>query len=132
MTNQVPSDICRILLVDDDGAVSAPVARYFRSKGCHVDVAAELEEAQALVTHRRYDLAIVDLRLTKVGNADGLEVLRDIRKRDHWTCLIVLTAYAGVEIEEEATRLGADALLRKPQPLDGIAALAFRLMGRAA
>lgn len=119
----------QILLLDDEAAISAPVARYFRNLGFSVDVAEEPEVAEALIAHRRYDLAILDLRLTRFGNAEGLEVLREIRKRDHWTSVIILSAYISPEVEEEAVRLGADAVLRKPQPLPELAHLALALMG---
>jgi len=121
----------QILLLDDEAAISAPVARYFRNLGCSVDVAAEPEEAEALIVHRRYGLAILDVRLTRFGNAEGLEVLRQLRKRDHWTNVIILSAYISPEVEEEAISLGADAVLRKPQPLADLAQLALALMGDA-
>jgi DNA-binding response OmpR family regulator len=121
----------RILLLDDETAVSAPVSRYFRNLGWSVDVASEVEEAEALIAHRRYDLAILDLRLTSFGNADGLDIIREVRKRDHWTTVVVLSAYVSPEVEVEALRLGADAVLRKPQPLAELARLARDLMGYA-
>src|SRR4051795_5767244 len=75
----------RILLVDDEIALLIPLSRYFRNLGCEVDVAEEPEIAEALLDHRRYDVVIIDLRLTPFGNAEGLEVLRGLRRRDHWT-----------------------------------------------
>lgn len=121
----------RLLLLDDEPAILIPMARYFRKLGCCVDMATEPEEADALIVHRRYDLAILDLRLTRFPSADGLEILREIRKRDHWTSVVILSAYASPEMEEEAIRLGADAVLRKPQPLPDLAQLAVALMGEA-
>src|SRR5262249_13173831 len=118
-----------ILLLDDETAVSVPVARYLRNLCCVVDVASEPEEAEALVAHRRYDLAILDVRLTRLGNAEGLDVTREIRKRDHSTSVIILSAYISPEVEEEAVRLGADAVLQKRQPLPDLGQLALALMG---
>ena len=122
----------RILLLDDERAILTPMARYFGKLGFTVDMASEAEEAEALISHRRYDLAILDLRLTKFSDAAGLDVLREIRKRDHWTNVIILSAYASPEAEEEAIKLGADAVLRKPQPLPELAQMALALMGAAA
>jgi CheY-like chemotaxis protein len=124
-----PTSGKRVLLLDDEEAVLLPTARYFRSLGCTVDVAREAEEAEALVSHRHYDLAILDLRVTRFGGTEGLEVLREIRRRDHATSVIVLSAYISLEVEEEARALGADGVLRKPQPLPDLAHLAFALMG---
>lgn len=119
----------RILLLDDEQAILIPMSRYFHKLGFTVDMANEAEEAEALISHRRYDLAILDLRLTKFSDAAGLDVLREIRKRDHHTSVIILSAYASLEAQEEAVRLGADAVLRKPQPLPELAQLALALMG---
>jgi DNA-binding response OmpR family regulator len=119
----------RILLLDDEQAILTPMARYFGKLGFTVDMASEAEEAEALISHRRYDLAILDLRLTKFSDAAGLDVLREVRKRDHWTSVIILSAHVSQDAEEEAVRLGADAVLRKPQPLPELAQLALALMG---
>ena len=118
-----------VLLLDDEQSILLPTATYFRSLGCEVDTAREPEEAEALVQHRSYDLAILDLRVAAVGGAAGLEVLREIRRQDETTHVIVLSAYISSEVEEEAWALGADSVLCKPQPLAGLAELAFSLMG---
>jgi DNA-binding response OmpR family regulator len=119
----------RVLLLDDEESILLPTAAYFRSRGCEVDTAREPEEAEALVQHRGYDLAILDLRVAAVGGAAGLEVLRELRRQDDTTHVIVLSAYISSEVEEEAWALGASSVLCKPQPLPGLADLAFSLMG---
>ena len=43
--------------------------------GYAVDTAHELEEAQALLANRRYDLVIADLRLTGIGGVEGLQIV---------------------------------------------------------
>ena len=123
---------CASSCLDDEEAVLLPTARYFRSLGCTVDVAAEPEEAEALVSHRRYDLAILDLRVTRFGGTEGLEVLREIRRRDH--------AHQGHHAERlhlagggdgSADSRGRAPCSRKPQPLPDLAHLAFALTGVA-
>jgi CheY-like chemotaxis protein len=118
-----------VLLLDDEEAVLLPTAHYFRSLGCAVDVAREAEEAEALINHRRYDVAVLDVRVTRYGSTAGLEVLREIRRRDHRTVVIVLSAYISPEVEAEALALGAGGVLRKPHPLPDLAHLALALMG---
>ncbi len=119
----------RILLLDDEDAILVPMSRYFAKLGFTVDMASEAEEAEALISHRRYDLAILDLRLTKFSDAAGLDVLREIRRRDDHTSVIIVSAYASEAAEAEAVRLGAAAVLRKPQSLPELAQLALSLMG---
>jgi DNA-binding response OmpR family regulator len=122
----------RILLLDDEEAILIPMSRYFQKLGFVVDMASEPEEADALIAHRQYDLAILDLRLTKFSDAAGLDVLREIRRRNHETSVVILSAYASPEAEAEAWRLGADAVLKKPQPLPDLAQLALALAGSPA
>ena len=119
----------RILIVDDEEAILAPISRYFRGLGCWVETAQEPEEAIALLRHRSYDLVILDLRLTRFGSSDGLDVLRDLRERVQPTSVIVLSAQVSVEVEEEAIRLGANAVLRKPQNLPDLAQMVFGFIG---
>lgn len=121
----------RILLLDDEKAMQAPLARYFARLGCLVDAATEAEEAEALFAHQRYDLTILDLRLGRFGYADGLEVLREIRRRDCSANVMVLSAYISPEVEEEALSLGAGAVVRKPQSLPDLAQLALLMMESA-
>jgi DNA-binding response OmpR family regulator len=119
----------RALLVDDEASISTPMARYFRQLGFLTDVASEVEEAAALVLHHRYDLAILDLRLTQWGGGEGLQVVDELRKSNRGAAIVMLSACVDEEAEREARDRGADAVLRKPYPLPALARLAFELMG---
>ena len=118
----------QLLLLDDEEAILLPTAKYFRSLGWTVDLAREAEEGEALISHRHYDLAILDVRVTRFGGTGGLELLREIRRRDHGTSVIVLSAYMSADMEAEARALGAAAVLRKPQSLPDLAHLALTVM----
>ena len=118
----------QLLLLDDEEAILLPTAKYFRSLGWTVDLAREAEEGEALISHRHYDLAILDVRVTRFGGTGGLELLREIRRRDHRTSVIVLSAYMSTDMEAEARALGAAAVLRKPQSLPDLAHLALTVM----
>ena len=118
-----------MLLLDDEESILEPTATYFRRQGCEVDTAREPEEAEALIQYRSYDLAILDLRVDAVGGAAGLEVLREIRRDDEATSVIVLSAYISSEVEAEAWALGADSVVEQAQPLPDLAQLALALIG---
>jgi DNA-binding response OmpR family regulator len=117
-----------ILLLDDEEPILLPTARYFRGLGFPVDVARTRAEAESLLSRRRYHLAILDLRISGRAGAEGLEVLRAIRRRDHSTSVIILSGYISPEVEARARALGADSVLAKPQPLPALALLGFSLM----
>jgi DNA-binding NtrC family response regulator len=121
----------RVLIVDDEELIVTAMCRYFTNLGLDVDAAFELEEAQALLAHREYDLVIADLRLTGIGGVEGLQILADVHHRSPRTRVILLSAYGTPEIEQESRIRGADAFLHKPQTMNDIAAVAVALLEKA-
>lgn len=113
----------RLLLVDDDPAVVQPLATFFRGRGYTTDVACDLELAQALLEYRHYHAAVLDLCLSRWGGGQGLDLLQQIRHRTRWTSIVVLTGHYDDDTASEARRLGADAVLPKPQRLCELADL---------
>lgn len=104
----------RILVVDDESPILLAMSTYFRMHGYEVDCAREREEAEALLTARRYACVIADLRLTAAHGADGLELVGFVRERCPWTRIVVMTAYA---------------FLHKPKPLPQVAQIVYGLLG---
>ena len=111
----------RLLVVDDEEAICFSMSEYFTHHGYAVDTARERDEAEKLIESNEYQVIIQDLRLDIHGQADGLEIVRLVHKRHPETRIIVLTAYGTAEMEQEARRCGADAFLRKPEPLSQVA-----------
>lgn len=111
----------RVLIVDDEALVAFPMERYLSGRGYAVDCAGALQEAMALLTRREYAVAIVDLRLTGIQGAEGLELISHIRRSHPSTRVLLLSAYCTDELAEEALRRGADRALRKPQRLADLA-----------
>lgn len=118
----------QLLIVDNEETILFALKRYFSKLRYRVDAACELEEAEALVAHTRYDLVIADLSLTSGGSTEGLEVLRFLRTRSPKTPAILLTAFGTPAVEREARRRGAQAVLAKPQPLPELARVANELL----
>jgi len=118
----------RLLILDDEEAILLPVSEYFRQRRYYVAATREPEEAEALLDHDPFDLVILDLALTRFGR-EGLEVLSAIRARRPWLPVVILSGFISDEVENEARLLRADAVLRKPQPLDELARVADALMG---
>ena len=118
----------RILIVDDEELIVVAMRRYFEGLGYKIDSAHELEEAQALLANRRYDLVIADLRLTGIGGVEGLQIVSDIHQRCADTRVILLSAYGTPEIERESYNRGADAFLHKPKSMMEIANVAVNLL----
>lgn len=104
----------RILLVDDEEAITFATRRYFERRGLHVDVASELEQAKAFVAGGAYDLVVVDLRLTGALGTEGLDLLSHVRERQPSAMCVLLSAYVSAEVERAALDRGAALVLRKP------------------
>lgn len=122
--------IRRILVIDDEHSILEPIACYFRRLGCEVITAQEREEGEALLENQAFDLVVLDLALSGCG-LEGLEILRAIRSSSYGTPVIILSGLVTPEIEREALRRGADAVLLKPQPLAHLARVSACLMRRA-
>lgn len=118
----------KILIVDDEELIVLAMRKYFEGLGYSVDSAHELEEAQALLVNRQYDLVIADLRLTGIGGVEGLQIVSDIHHRCADTRVILLSAYGTPEIERESYNRGADAFLHKPKSMMEIAHVAVNLL----
>ncbi len=118
----------RILIVDDEELIVQAMRKYFTGLGYAVDSAFELEEAQALLGHYRYDLVIADLRLTGIGGVEGLQIVSDVHQKCAATRVILLSAYGTPEIERESYQRGADAFLHKPKAMMEIAHVAVNLL----
>src|SRR4029453_11871703 len=118
----------RLLLVDDEEGILRPMSKYFRELGFSVVPARDVSEAQNALARESFDLLILDIRLAP-SERGGLDVLRTLRARESETPVVVMSACVSHEVEREALRLGARAVLRKPQPLANVARAAFHLVG---
>lgn len=111
----------RVLHVDDEPVILSAVRDYLIRQGYDVDSACELEEAQALLTNDRYDVVILDLRLTGSSGTEGFDLIDCVRERNPRTPIILLTAYSSPQVERKAVALGASLVLQKPASLPVVA-----------
>ena len=108
-----------ILVVDDEQLIRWSLTSRLTQEGYRV-LEAETA-AQALKRSREgVDLVLLDYRLP---DADGLNVLRQIKAADPDTLVILLTAYKSLEIAVEAMKQGAYHYASKPFDLDDVVLL---------
>lgn len=117
----------RVLIVEDDAALSRLLRKSFQGPDCDPHVAADGDEAREMVDDHEYDIVILDLNLPK---ADGLEVLQHIRARNAMLPVLALTARRDVQDRVKALDLGADDYLPKPFALAELTARARALLRR--
>lgn len=105
----------RVLVVDDDPIVAESLAEFLDRDGFDTATAHDGEEALALLTARRseggFGIVLTDLSMPRM---DGMELLRQLRKRHASVVPIVLTGYGRIESAVEAVKLGAVDYLTKP------------------
>src|SRR6266550_4560762 len=95
MTTITPS----ILVVDDEVDTCRNLSDILTDLGYHVDTAHDGPVALEKVRHKRYDVALLDL---KMPGMDGLTLYREIKKIRAGTVAIVVTAYASSSTASEA------------------------------
>jgi DNA-binding response OmpR family regulator len=101
----------RLLLVEDDDLLASSLQHDLEQQGYAVDRAEEGIEAEFMGDNMTYDLIVLDLGLP---NRSGLEVLKNWRKRDNRTPVIILTARDAWHERVEGFKAGADDYLGKP------------------
>ncbi|MEW6546243.1 MAG: sigma-54 dependent transcriptional regulator [Bacillota bacterium] len=100
----------KLLLVDDEPHMGWLLGQILGDE-YDLSFAASGQEAVALLRSERPDLALVDLRL---GQEDGLELLRELHRVQPGMPVIVLTAYATVKTAVQAMKAGAFDYVPKP------------------
>ena len=101
----------RVLVVEDDAAVSSVVAAYVRDSGFEARVAADGLTAERAWREWRPDVVVLDLMLP--GRA-GLDILRRLRADGDHTLVVVLSARGEEEDRVVGLEVGADDYLVKP------------------
>jgi two-component system response regulator HydG len=101
----------KILVVDDQRNMRTTLGMMLRGAGYEVDEAADGEKGRERGVSGAFDVVLTDLRM---GNGDGIEVLRAVKEAQPLTEVIVMTAYGTIESAVEAMRLGAFDYLQKP------------------
>lgn len=101
----------RILVVEDEKKVARALREGLEAEHFEVAVAHTGEEGFFLVNERVFDLIVLDLMLP---GRDGLDVLRNIRKRGLQTPVLILTARDAIDDRVLGLDSGADDYLVKP------------------
>jgi len=100
-----------MLLVDDEEELRLTIQEALEQANHHVTAAANAMRAREAVSHGKFDIAILDIRLP---DGNGIELLQEFKEADPNMGIILMTGYAEVDTAVEAIRLGADDFLKKP------------------
>lgn len=106
-----PDSSPRILLVDDEAAITANLAPFLERAGFTVTVAGDGAQALQQVSRGAPDLIILDVLMPRM---DGRQVLRHLRHAGDWTPIILLTQVGEASERAMALEEGADDYINKP------------------
>lgn len=104
-----------ILIVDDELSMREFLEIILNAEGYHISTAQDGKTALKLLKKNTYDLVITDLRL---GDMDGLMVLREVKKYNKATPVIIISAYATAETAVKAMKEEAFDYVPKPFNVD--------------
>jgi two-component system sensor histidine kinase/response regulator len=105
----------QILIADDEDPLRTTVAAWLSDEGFEVEQAIDGVEAIKMIQGKDYDIALLDI---KMPGANGLEVLRYIRKNSTQTEVVMMTGMSDISMAVEAMKLGAKEYLTKPIDMD--------------
>lgn len=101
----------KILLADDDASLRKVIEFNLQQEGYDVLLASNGEEALKLYSENDPDLVITDIKMPEM---DGIDLLKEIKRRDIEKLVIVITAFGSIDTAIEAMKLGAYDYITKP------------------
>jgi two-component system response regulator TrcR len=119
----------RVLIVDDERALTNLVRMALQYEGWEIDVAHDAEEALEKYRANTPDLLVLDIMMP---GTDGLGVLAQIRDSDTYTPTLFLTARDSVADRVTGLTAGGDDYMTKPFSLEELVARLRGLLRRTA
>jgi len=101
----------KILAVDDEQVVLDAVCKHLRSDGYSPSCALSVQEALTALGQGEFDIILTDLKMPGI---DGLDFMRDIKKRHPSVVLVMITGHATITTALQAKELGAFDYIAKP------------------
>ena len=101
----------RLLVVEDEPKMAELLKRGLEREGHAVDTVSNGAEAIWSATEVEYDAIVLDVMIPA---PDGFEVCRELRRRERWTPVLMLTARDAVDDRVKGLDAGADDYLTKP------------------
>jgi DNA-binding response OmpR family regulator len=119
----------RILVIEDEQKVARFLKKGLEAEGYEVETAADGKTGEKYARTEVYDLILLDVLLPK---KNGFDILRDLRKDEIRTPILMLTARSATEDIVGGLDQGADDYLTKPFAFNVLLARIRSLMRRGA
>jgi DNA-binding NtrC family response regulator len=114
MKNAAPA--ARVLVADDQADVREALRLLLKPEGYAIETAASPAEVLAALQKHELDVALIDLNYARdtTSGQEGLDLLARLQAVDRTLPVVVMTAWASVEMAVEAMRRGARDFVAKP------------------
>ncbi|MFL6246214.1 MAG: sigma-54-dependent transcriptional regulator [Thermoanaerobaculia bacterium] len=106
----------RILIADDQPDVMEALRLLLKPEGFDIETASSPGAVIRAVGARQFDLVLIDLNYTRdtTSGSEGLELLEHLHAFDRTLPIVVMTAWASIELVVEAMQKGARDFIQKP------------------
>lgn len=106
----------RLLVADDQPFILEALTLLLRPEGFHVETARTPALVLDCLQSHEYDALLIDLNYTRdtTSGVEGLQLLQQIRQSFDRLPVIVMTAYANVDLAVETMQSGANDFVQKP------------------
>jgi DNA-binding NtrC family response regulator len=101
----------QVMVIDDERIVGKRLQPALEKAGYQVETFLDGPSALRRFEEGSFDIVVTDIRM---GEIDGIDVLREVVAKSVSTKVIVITGYASVEVAREALARGAFEILAKP------------------
>jgi len=109
-------ELFSVLVVDDEEDFVETLVNRLKKRTIDAVGAPSGEDALELLGNREFDVVILDIKMP--GGMDGIETLKEIKKIQPLSEVILLTGHASVESSIEGMRCGAFDYVLKPIKLE--------------
>lgn len=100
-----------ILIVDDELLIRDLLYDFFSEKNWIVSVSDSGSRALEIMKTRRFDLALIDLKMPDI---DGIDLIKSMQARYPSLPIVIITAFPSFESAVEALRLKIEDYITKP------------------
>lgn len=114
-----------VMVLDDEPIVGDRLKPALEKQGFQVEVYTDSSAAIERLRHKQFSVLVTDV---KMRGPSGMDVLRFVREVAPGTHVIVITGYATIETQHEATALGAVEFIAKPFRLKDIVGMVSKSM----
>jgi DNA-binding NtrC family response regulator len=115
----------KVLLIDDEPSVRAPVRRFLEASGYEIEEAPTVHSGEAAFLAGRADAVILDFKLP---DGDALELLPRLKAIDDDVPVIILTGHGSIDLAVRAIKEGAEHFLTKPVEMAALATVLERAL----